>query len=134
MAKKYIVKQTIAYNGGAPKTATFTVSADDDVELEVLLSQLDGQVEVYEQNVALGAPTASPASTSIVSVERITMRLRGSESKYISTFNRPIVLKSTSSISALEEQMKTLFHPFEGSFATSTPDDVKIVTGDIRKL
>ena len=132
--KKYIIKQTIAYNGAAPKTSTFTVPADDDVELGLLLAELDGQVEVYEQNVALGAPTASSASTSIVSVERITMRLKGSESKYISTFNRPIVLKSTSNISTLEEQMKTLFHPFEGTFAASTPDDVKIVTGDIRKL
>lgn len=134
MAKKYIVKQTIAYNGAAPKTATFTITADGDVEAGILLAELDGQVEVYEQNATLGAPTASPASTSIVSVERITMRLRGSESKYISTFSRPIVLKSTSNISTLEEQMKTLFHPFDGSFASSTPDDVKIVTGDIRKL
>lgn len=132
--KKFIVKQTISYNGGSPKTNTFTVPADDATELEVFLSKLDGQVEVYEQNLALGAPEAVTISNSIVTAERISMKLRGSETKYISGFNRPIVFKAATNISMLEENMKAAFHPFEGAFSNSLPDDVKIITGDIRKL
>lgn len=132
--RKFIVKQTVNYAGRGDKTATFNVHCDDEVELAIFLAELDGQVDVYEQNLSLGAPTAATASSSLVTIDRITMRLKGSESKYISSYNRPIVLKSSTNISVLEESLKTAWHPFEGTFASQTPDDVRIVTGDIRKL
>ena len=46
--KKYIVKQTVAHNGKSEKTATFTIQADTEAQADMIISLLDGKVEVYE--------------------------------------------------------------------------------------
>ncbi|AXX95162.1 MULTISPECIES: hypothetical protein [Arcobacter] len=133
-SKKYIVKQTIAHNGKAEKTATITVPCDDETELSVLVNALDGIVEVYEQNLTLSAGTNS-ASTSFVTADSIKMRHKGAETVYISAFNRPLVFKSSVNVNELAETLKATIKPFAATeFLAAKPQDVSIDTGDIRKL
>jgi len=128
--KKYIVKQTVDYAGRGDKTATFVVPCGSEAELTVLISELDGAVEVYERNEALGNPTGATASTSMVVVDSIKCRLKGAETVFISSYKRPLVFKSTTDVYALAQAFKAVVKPFVGSFATEKPSDVSFDTGN----
>ena len=133
--KKYLVKQTVNYAGRGEKTATFTIPCGSQSEAEIIISQLDGKVEVYEMNVELGNPTGSTTSTSVNIVDSIKFKLKGAETVYVGAYNRPIVFKTTSNIMAIGETLKASIKPFENAvFANEKPSDVSIDTGNLSKL
>lgn len=132
--KKYIVKQTTNWNGRGEKTATFTVQADTDTQASLILESLDGKVEVYEMNPALGAPAGSTATTSLKCVDSIKFVSPLAKTVYISAFNRPLVFTSAANLETLRESLQANFEPFGDLHPALKPSDVSLDSGNFNKL
>ena len=132
--KKYIVKQTVAHNGKSEKTATFTIQADTEAQADMIISLLDGKVEVYEMSATLGNPTGATSSASLKVVDSIRFISPVAKTVYVSAYNRPIVFKGTADLVTLPETLKSSYEPFGDLHPALKPADVSFDSGDIRKL
>ena len=132
--KKYIVKQTVNWNGRGEKTATFTIQCDTEVQAGHIISVLEGKVEVYEMSATLGDPAGATATTSLKVVDSIRFSNPVAKTVYISAFNRPIVFSSGTNLEALSDSLRTSFEPFGDLHPALKPADVSIDSGDVRKL
>lgn len=131
--KKYIVKQTVAHNGKPEKTATFTVQADTEVQADLIISKLDGKVEVYEMSSTLGSPAGTTASTSLKIVDSIRFTSPVAKTVYISAFNRGIVFDSAVNLENLMAELGTTFEPF-GDLHPALKPAADYDYGDPRKM
>jgi hypothetical protein len=130
MVKKYIISQITNWNGKGEKKGTHTVQMDD-TEIAAYIAELDGTVEVYEQNTTLSV-VAPTATTSLNIVDFIKIRHSVLKPIYISNGNkRPLVFKSPIG------QVITLlssFKPFEAPYSADLPIDVSIDSGNMALL
>lgn len=128
--KKYIVKQTTNWNGKGEKTGTHTVQMDE-TEISAYVAELDGKVEVFEQNLTLSVE-ASTATVSLNIVDFIKIRHNVLKPLYISNGNkRPIIFKS--SIGAVITLLGS-FKPFEAPYSADLPIDVSVDSGNMSLL
>ena len=132
--KKYIVKQSTNHNGKGEKTATFTVQGDSEAQCDLIISALDGKVEVYEMSATLGNPTGATATVSLKVVDSIRFISPVAKTVYVSAYNRPIVFKGTADLVTLPETLKSSYEPFGDLHPALKPADVSFDSGDIRKL
>lgn len=128
--KKYIVKQTTNWNGKGEKTGTQTVQMDE-TEISSYIAELDGKIEVFEQNLTLSVD-ASTATVSLNIVDFIKIRHNVLKPIYISNGNkRPIVFKSP--IGVIINLLGT-FKPFEAPYSSDLPIDVSVDSGNMALL
>lgn len=128
--KKYIIKQTTNWNQKGEKTGTHTVQMDES-EVSAYIAELDGKIEVFEQNLALSVD-ASTATTSLNIADFVKIRHSVLKPIYISNGNkRPIIFKSplTQVITLLGS-----FKPFEAPYSADLPIDVSIDSGNMSLL
>lgn len=125
--KKFIIKQTTNWNGRGEKTGTHTVQMDE-ADVASYIAQLEGKIEVYEQNLTLSVD-ASTATTSIDLVDFVAIKHSVIKPIYVSNSNkRPIVLKNK--VSLLEEMLENIT-PFEAPYGADKPSDVQCRTGNM---
>ena len=130
--KSFIIKQTTNWNGKGEKTGTHVVKMDE-ANIADYVAKLDGKIEVYEQNLTLSVDAATSTSSNNV-VERFTISHGVVKPIYVSpSMGRPIVLKSSSSITELELFLENIT-PFEAPYSADKPKNVRVVTGDTRLL
>lgn len=132
--KKYIVKQTTNWNGKGEKTGTATVQADTEAQADLIISELDGKVEVYEMSATLGNPTGAVATTSLKAVDSIRFSSNIAKTVYVSAYNRPLVFKAGSNLEALRESLITTIEPFGDAHPALKPSDVSFDSGNFNKL
>ncbi len=124
--KKYIVKQVTNWNGRGEKVGTSIVQMDES-EIASYVSMLDGEVEVFEQDLTLSV-SGSTATTSLNIADFIKIRHDIHKPIYISNSNkRPIVFKTN--LDTVIANLKAV-KPFPAPYAADLPIDVSIDTGN----
>jgi len=120
MAKAYLVKQEIKYNGDVSNN-TFTYNCEE-VEIQGIIAKLAGVITVFESNVTLSsAPEASNVVTTGLPIDYISMSHSEAKSVYFSGF-KPIVFKDTVKVTDLQDLFK-LHKPFKGAYEAEHPDN-----------
>lgn len=128
--RKYLVKQKTNWNGRGEKVGTHTIQIDESA-IAGYIALLDGEIEVYEQNLTLSV-VGSSTSVSIDLVEYVAIKHGVIKPIYVSNSNkRPIVLKTK--VSLLEEFLESTT-PFPAPYASDKPTDVVTRTGNMDLL
>lgn len=128
--KLYIIEQITNWNGKGEKKGTHRVQMDE-AEVASYLAELDGKLNVYEQNLTLSVD-ASTVTSSLNIADFIKIRHNVLKPLYISNGNkRPLVFKSAlTAVTALLGSMK----PFEAPYSSDLPIDVSIDMGNMSLL
>lgn len=128
--KLFIIEQITNWNAKGEKKGTHRVQMDES-EISAYIAELDGKINVFEQNLALSVD-ASTATTSLNIADFVKIRHSVLKPIYISNGNkRPIVFKSplTQVITLLGS-----FKPFEAPYSADLPIDVSIDSGNMSLL
>lgn len=125
--KKFIIKQKTNWNGRGEKIGTSTVQMDD-TEIASYIALLDGEIEVYEQNLTLSVLGVATATTSLNIADMVKIRHGVLKPLYISNANkRPIVYKTN--IDTVVSTLKAV-KPFDAPYSSDFPLDVSVDTGN----
>lgn len=132
--KKYIVKQSTNHNGKGEKTATFTVQGDSEAQCDLIISALDGKVEVYEMSATLGNPTGATATVSLNAVDSIRFTSPVAKTVYVSAYNRPIIFKASVDMNSLKQSLESTMEPFGDLHPSLKPADANFDSANWSKI
>ena len=123
--KMYIITQTANWRNGGEKSGTHRVTMDSS-EIENYIAQLEGKVQVFEENLALSVDNGVECSSDALA-DSIRISHGVLKTQYIQNTNkRPIIFKTT--IEAAITVLKNL-KPFPAPHAADYPKDVSVDSG-----
>ena len=106
----------------------------DDTEIAQIVEKLDGIITVFEENTALSSPEgASDLITGGLVIDSVAMVHSEAKTKSFGAYNKPLVFKSTVSVTELQAMFK-LHKPFTGAYEAQHPDKVYPRIGNIGNL
>ncbi|QKF73268.1 hypothetical protein AFAEC_1137 [Aliarcobacter faecis] len=129
--KKFIIKQKTNWGGRGEKSGTSTIQLDES-EIAGYIALLEGEVEVYEQNLTLSVTGVSTATSSVNASDRVLIKHGVHVPIYVANSSRrPIVFKTPiSNVYAYLMSCK----PFPAPYSADTPKDVSLDTANFGLL
>ena len=133
MAKKaYLVRQSRKFNGKTT-SVTFTYECEE-TEISSVVAKLDGVIKVFEENLTLSSAAGTPdVVTGGLPIDSVSFVHSEAKTEYIGAYGKPILFKASASVTELRDMFK-LHKPFNGTFATETPDEVYLKLGTFADL
>lgn len=123
--KIYIITQTLNWKSGGEKSGTHRVTMDSS-EIANYIAQLDGNISVFEENLALSVDNGVDVSSDAL-VDSVRISHPVLKTQYIQNTNkRPIVLKNT--VETFIQVLKAL-KPFPAPYTADYPKDVSVDSG-----